>query len=235
MEGRSELSIESAIRVSDNVNVEQVKQFPTIEFFRTIPLLSYVRFGKWDEILAAPEPPEDFKYSQGIRHYVRGIALASKGEIAAAKEEQAALGPLKDTVSIQFLDKRDYPASLLLEIADQLLLGEIQFAEKDFTGASVHYRKAVELQDTLPYMEPPFWYYPSRQSLGHALLMEGKSQDAEKVYRKDLEIYPRNGWSMFGLMQALEAQGKSAEAGEVQKQFDEVWQMSDIELTASRI
>ncbi len=235
MEGRSELSIESAIRVSDNVNVEQVKQFPTIEFFRTIPLLSYVRFGRWDEILAAPEPPEDFKYSQGIRHYVRGIALASKGEIAAAKEEQAALGPLKNTVSIQFLDKRDYPASLLLEIADQLLLGEIQFAEKDFAGATAHYRKAVELQDTLPYTEPPFWYYPSRQSLGHALLMEGKSQDAEKVYRKDLEIYPRNGWSMFGLVQALEAQGKPEEADEVQKQFDEVWQMSDIKLTASRI
>ena len=84
MEGRSELSIESAIRVASNVNVEQVKQFPTIEFFRTIPLLSYVRFGKWDEILAAPEPDAEFKFSQGIRHYARGIAFANTGELEAA-------------------------------------------------------------------------------------------------------------------------------------------------------
>lgn len=235
MEGRSELSIESAIRVAQNVNVEQVEQFPTIEFFRTIPLLSYVRFGRWDEILAAPEPPADFKYSQGIRHYVRGIALASKGNIEAAKMEQQALEPLKDTVSIQFLDKRDYPASLLLDIANQLLLGEMQFAEKDYAGATEHYTQAVKLQDSLPYTEPPFWYYPTRQSLGHALLMEGKAAEAETVYRKDLQIYPRNGWSMFGLVQALQAQDKSGEAAEVRKDFDEVWQESDIKLTASRI
>lgn len=235
MEGRSALSIESALRVASNVNVEQVKQFPTIEFFRTIPLLSYVRFGKWDEILNAPEPPADFKFSQGIRHYVRGIALTAKGDIEGAKAEQQALLPLKDTVSIAFLDKRDYPASLLLEIANQLLLGEILFAGSDYKGAAAYYANAVEMQDTLAYTEPPFWYYPTRQALGHALLMDGKAIEAEAVYRKDLEVFPRNGWSMFGLVQALEAQSKQGEASVIQAKFDEVWQMSDIKLTASRI
>ncbi len=235
MEGRSALSIESALRVSKNVNIEQVKQFPTIEFFRTIPLLSYVRFGQWDKILAEPEPPEDFKYSQGVRHYVRGIAFAARGDIDAAKKEQAALEPLKESVSIKFLDKRDYPASLLLDIANQLLLGEIEFAGKNYSGAASHYARAVTAQDSLPYTEPPFWYYPTRQSLGHALLKDGRAGEAEAVYRKDLDIYPRNGWSMFGLVQALEAQDKSSEAAKVRQQFDEVWQMSDITLTASRI
>ena len=192
-------------------------------------------FEKWDEILAAPEPPEDFKYSQGIRHYVRGIAQASKGNIEAAKMEQQQLLPLKDTVSIQFLDKRDYPASLLLDIANELLLGEIQFAGKNYDEAVDHYEKAVAMQDTLPYTEPPFWYYPTRQSLGHALLMAGKASDAEAVYRRDLEYYPRNGWSMFGLTQALDAQNKSTEAEKVRVKFDDVWQMSDIKLSASRI
>ncbi len=235
MEGRSELSVESALRVSQNVNIEQVKQFPTIEFFRTIPLLSYVRFGQWDKILAEPEPPEDFKYSQGVRHYVRGIAFAAQGDINAARKEQVALEPLKETVSIKFLDKRDYPASLLLDIANQLLLGEIQFAGGHFSDAAGYYANAVAMQDSLPYTEPPFWYYPTRQSLGHALLKDGKAVEAEAVYRKDLEIYPRNGWSMFGLVQALEAQEKSVEAARVRQEFDEVWQMSDITLTASRI
>ena len=235
MEGRSELSIESAIRVASNVNVEQVKQFPTIEFFRTIPLLSYVRFGKWDEILAAPEPDAEFKFSQGIRHYVRGIAFANTGELEAAKAEQLQLVPLKETVSVQFLDKRNFPASRLLDIASELLLGEIQFAVKNYAAAAQHYEEAVNLQDTLPYTEPPFWYYPTRQSLGHALLMDGKSQAAEAVYRQDLKDYPRNGWSMFGLVQALEAQQKTDEAAQVRGQFEEVWQMSDITLSASRI
>ncbi len=235
MEGRTGLSIESAIRVANNVNVEQVKQFPTVEFFRTIPLLSYVRFGKWDEILAAPEPPEAFKYSKGIRHYVRGIAFASTGRLEQARQEQAALAPIKNTVEVTFLDKRDYPAGLLLDIANELLLGEIDFAGKRYKDAIKHFEVAVTLQDSLPYTEPPFWYYPTRQSLGHALMMDGNNVTAEQVYRSDLEQYPRNGWSMFGLMQALKAQNRMDEAAQVEARFNEVWQRSDIILTASRI
>ncbi|MCZ6503934.1 MAG: tetratricopeptide repeat protein [Gammaproteobacteria bacterium] len=235
MEGRSQLSIESAIRVADNVNVEQVKQFPTIEFFRTIPQLSYVRFGKWDQILAMPEPAEEFRYSHGIHHYARGIAHAAKGDLDAAKMELQQLEPLKDSVSVRFLDTHDFPASKLLDIANELLLGEIQFAMKNYAEATDHYETAVRTQDTLPYTEPPFWYYPARQSLGHSLLMQGKSEAAEAVYRQDLKNYPRNGWSMFGLVQALEEQQKTDEAAEVRGQFKEVWQMSDIELSASRI
>ena len=84
-------------------------------------------------------------------------------------------------------------------------------------------------------MEPPFWYYPTRQSLGAALLKADRLAEAEAVYRADLEGYPRNGWSMFGLFQSLEAQQKLAEAGEVKARFEEVWQFADVELTGSRI
>ncbi|MDA9064752.1 hypothetical protein N9K37_05335, partial [Pseudomonadales bacterium] len=235
MEGRAQLSIDSAIKVAKNVNIEQVKQFPTIEFFRTIPLLSYVRFGKWDEIMAAPEPPAEFSYSQAIRHYARGVALAARGDLKGARTEQAAIEPIKSTVSIIFLDKRDYPASLLLDIANALLLGEIKLAEQDYAGAVVDFENAVAFQDLLPYTEPPFWYYPTRQSLGYALLKGGHAAEAEAVYRKDLTDYPRNGWSLFGLSQALEAQGKTSEAAAVHRKFETVWQMSDIKLTGSRL
>ena len=235
MEGRAQLSIDSAIKVAKNVNIEQVKQFPTIEFFRTIPLLSYVRFGKWDEIMAAPEPPAEFSYSQGIRHYARGVALAARGDLAAARAEQAAIEPIKSTVSVIFLDKRDYPASLLLDIANALLLGEIKLAEQDYAGAAADFKNAVAFQDRLPYTEPPFWYYPTRQSLGYALLKDGQAAEAEAVYRQDLTDYPRNGWSLFGLSQALDAQGKTTEAATVNGKFETVWQMSDIKLTGSRL
>ena len=96
-----------------------------------------------------------------------------------------------------------------------------------------HFERAVNAQDTLPYTEPPFWYYPTRQSLGAALLKAGKPEQAEAVYRADLKQYRHNGWSMFGLMQSLEAQGKTKAAAEVKIHFDAAWQFSDTVLEAS--
>lgn len=235
MEGRSALSIESAHRVARNVSLDQIKQFPTVEFFQTIPLLSYVRFGRWDDILAVASPPDDLAYSRGIWHYARGVAMSQLGRMAEARAEQKALVPLTETVSVKFLDSRDYPASLLLGIANDLLLGEIALTEDNLADAIDHFEAAVTKQDTLPYTEPPFWYYPTRQSLGYVLYKAGRLDDAEAVYRQDLIDYPRNGWSMFGLAQVLYAGGKEAEADAMMVKFDEVWQMADVELTASVI
>jgi tetratricopeptide (TPR) repeat protein len=235
MEGRSKLSIDSALRVAKNVNIEQVKQFPTIEFFRTIPLLSYVRFGRWDAIMNHPAEPDNFLYSKAITHYARGIAYASRGDLNSAHQEQQNIAPLIASEAIAGLDKYDFPASTLLRIADNLLLGEISYVQKDYESAVDYYLKAVSLQDELPYTEPPFWYYPTRQSLGQALLMAERFTEAETVYVEDLKDYPRNGWSMNGLVEALKAQGKETEANEVKSRFKDVWQMADISLTGSRI
>jgi tetratricopeptide (TPR) repeat protein len=233
MQGQSALSIESARRVVANVRVEQVKAFPTVEFFRTVPLLSLVRFGKWDEILAEPHPHEGFMFAKSIWHYARGVAFAAQGQTSDAKAELGALIPLKDDVSVRFLDSRDYPGSMLVGIAIELLQGEIAYRQGDYDIAIEHFEQAVVTQDLLPYTEPPFWYYPTRQSLGAALLANGQLTEAEAVFRRDLELYPHNGWSMFGLAQSLEAQGKSDEADEVRHHFDAAWQFADIELSGA--
>ncbi len=235
MEGRSKLAIDSARKVAQNVKLEQIKEFPTVEFFKTIPILALVQFGKWDEVLEEPDFPENLDYSQAIRNYARGVAYTRKGDLEKAKSERAELVKKKDAVTVRFLDKNDYPASDLLDIADKLLLGEIAMAEKDNDKAIKSFEDAVTIQDKLPYMEPPFWYYPTRQSLGMALIEADQNAKAEEVYKKDLEIYPRNGWSMYGLIQALEAQKKSDEAADVKKKFDNVWQKADVKLTSSRL
>jgi tetratricopeptide (TPR) repeat protein len=233
MQGQSALSIESARRVVANVRVEQVQAFPTVEFFRTVPLLSLVRFGKWDDILEEPHPHEGFMFAKSVWHYARGVAYAAKGEAALAKGELDVLVPLQDDVSVRFLDSRDYPGSLLVGIAIELLRGEIAYRAGAFGEAITHFTSAVEKQDSLPYTEPPFWYYPTRQSLGAALMASGDAQGAEAVFRLDLEQYPHNGWSMFGLTQALRAQDKDAQADEVQMHFEKAWQFADVELTAA--
>ncbi len=232
MEGRSAVAIEAAKKVAANVRMEMIEQYPAVEFFSTIPLLALAQFGKWDDILAEPAPPAELEFSNGIWHYVRGTAFARQGELDAARAEHASLRPLRDTTDVRFLDAVDYPASMLLAIADALVLGEIAMAENDFDQAIRHFEQAVSVQDELPYTEPPFWYYPTRHSLGKALLAAGNAADAEAVYQRDLEDYPHNGWAMFGLMQALEAQDK--DATDIKRMFEHTWSLADVTLTASR-
>jgi tetratricopeptide (TPR) repeat protein len=231
MEGRSEMAIDAARRVAANVKLEMIDQFPGVEFFHTIPLLALTQFGKWDEVLAEPQPRADLEFSNGIWHYVRATAFARTNDLESARAEHARLVPLKDATDVHFLDSIYYPATSLLAIADALVLGEIALAEGDLDAAVGHFQTAVDAQDQLPYTEPPFWYYPTRHSLGRALLMKGDAAAAEQVYREDLEDYPHNGWAMYGLIQSLNAQGKDASG--MQRMFDKVWLRADVTLTAS--
>jgi tetratricopeptide (TPR) repeat protein len=235
MEGRSAVAIEAARKVAANVRLDMIEQFPTVEFFHTIPLLALTQFARWDELLAEPQPPDELDYSNAIWHYARGTALAAQGDIDAARDEHRQLQARTGTEQILFLDTRDYPATTLIQIADHLLQGDIALAEARPGDAVPHFEAAVKLQDALPYTEPPFWYYPTRQSLGKALLAAGKPARAELVYRRDLEIYPRNGWSMYGLLASLEAQGKKDKAKKVRQRFEQIWALADVELTASRL
>jgi tetratricopeptide (TPR) repeat protein len=232
MEGRSAIAIESARKVAANVRLEMIEEFPGVEFFNTIPLLALTQFGRWDEVLAEPPPPANLEYSTAIWHYARATAYAKQGMLDDARAEHAKLVPLRDVTDVTFLDSIYYPATMLLTIADALVQGDIAMADDRHEEAIAHFRRAVETQDELPYTEPPFWYYPTRHTLGKALLTAGDAAGAEEVYRTDLEQYPRNGWALYGLIQALEAQGK--DASEIQERFDKIWAQADVTLTASR-
>lgn len=235
MEGRSAVAIEAANRVAANVHVGVINEFPMVEFFHTIPLLALTQFGRWDEILQQPQPAPELDYSNAIWHYVRATAFAAKGDLDAAKAEHTAMQPLRDSDKVLYLDGVMYPASQLLLIADELVQGDMAMAAGNHDSAIAHYTAAVEAQDVLPYTEPPFWYYPNRQSLGKALLAAGRAAEAEAVYRRDLEIYPHNGWALFGLVQSLQAQGKDSEAAAQQEMFSHAWSQADVELTSSRL
>ena len=232
MQGQSALSLDSARRVVANVRVEQVEQFPTIQFFRTVPMLSLVRFAKWEEILEEPEPYELFAFARAIWHYGRGVAHAALGDREAALVELAAIEALEPQVDEIFMGNV-YPARDLLEIAKSLLRGEMAYRAGDAANAVFAFEAAVALQDALPYTEPPFWYYPTRQSLGAALLAIGHVAEAQAVFEEDLEQYPMNGWSMFGLAEALRLQGDEAGAAQMSARFETVWQFADVSLATS--
>jgi tetratricopeptide (TPR) repeat protein len=232
MEGRSKVAIEAGEKVAKNVRIEMIDQFPGVEFFKTIPMQSLVQFGRWEEVLQQPAPIERLEYANGIWHYTRAIAFANTGQIDLAKKERDMLNNFKDTDDVLHLDSIYYPASMLLDIADSLALGEIAMAENNTTEAVIQFSKAVAVQDKLPYTEPPFWYYPTRLSLGKALLKSGNASEAESVFKENLKRYPRNGWAMYGLIDALKAQNK--DTSKIQQRFDIVWANADVKLTSSR-
>ncbi|MBH0194615.1 MAG: tetratricopeptide repeat protein, partial [Nitrospira sp.] len=119
-------------------------------------------------------------------------------------------------------------------IAVHALTAEIATRRGDIDAGINHFREATKIEDRGLYFEPPKWYYPIRHSLGAALLKAGQHAEAEKVYREDLRRFPENGWSLFGLAQALLAQGKENEAAAEEARFHRAWAGTDLTLTASR-
>ena len=115
-----------------------------------------------------------------------------------------------------------------------MLAGELAAKRKDYDAAIAHLSRAVRLEDSLVYTEPEEWHYPSRQALGAVLLEAGRAREAETVYWDDLRKHTENGWSLYGLVQALRAQNRNEEADAVQKRLDKAWAKADVKLTASR-
>ncbi|MCY4268920.1 MAG: hypothetical protein OXE80_01935 [Gammaproteobacteria bacterium] len=192
-------------------------------------------FGKWDRILEAEQSHGGTPYLDGMWSYVVGSAQAATGDLDSA---EAALANIQAQAVADGVDDTGVaptPASHVLGIAAHALEGEIAEARGDYDSAIAHYAAAVEMQDANNYTEPPDWSQSMRLYLGAAMLAAGRAEAAEAVYREDLEWNQQNGWSTFGLAQALEAQGKTQEAIIVKRQFDSLWRNADIELERSRL
>ena len=228
MAGRSTRAIEASNTLTSKVNLDAARQVGMLQEMLPYHALTLTTFGKWDEVLAQPLPPEDIRFSYAMASYARGVAYAAKGEWA---EAQAAL----DTVTAADAATVDgAEGKTALSIAVHALMGEIAMRRGDIDAGITHFREAAKIEDGGLYFEPPKWYYPIRHSLGAALVKAGHHAEAEKVYREDLRRFPENGWSLFGLAQALQAQGKKKEADAAEARFSRAWADTDVVLTSSR-
>src|SRR6478736_7980081 len=209
-----------------------VKDIPPLEGFMTVPLAVEVRFQKWDQILTMPQPPAAMQTTTVFWHFARGMALAAKGKVAEAEAEHHIVSEAAETRPHDqvFAMPVNNKAKDVLNIATNVLGAKIAQAKHDSTGAISLLRRAVAIQDTLKYDEPPDWFYPVRESLGAVLLLNGNATDAEKVFREDLDRNPRNPRSLFGLAEALRAQNRAYDAQFVDKQFQSNWKSTEIKL-----
>ena len=234
MEGASKIALDAARTTSDKTNNAELMRLPGLEFmqnFAQSPLLAEVRFGRWEEVVKAPKPADDFPYVQAIWNYAQGMAAVGQGRIEDAKRHHEALMPATSNPEIEkLLQFGRYSLIGGVQVAERFVAAEIARAAKDYDAAIAALNTAVTIEDTLPYDEPPAWHWPSRLALGSVLLEAKKPADAEQAFRDELARNPENGWSLNGLAKALKAQGKGAEAKEVEARFAKAWVNADIDL-----
>jgi len=228
MAGMSEKALEASRAVAPKVPVDVAREVYWIQNAVVLPQLTLLTFGRWEEVLDEPLPPEELEQASILARYTRGVAYAALGEMERA---EAILEEIRERAKTVEGEPSMNP---IPHIAPLALAGEIALRSGWHGQAVQHFREAAEVEDALLYEEPPLWYYPIRHSLGRALLEAGRPEAAEEAYRTELERFPENGWSLFGLARSLEEQGRTAEAEEVRARFRAAWADADVSLTASR-
>ncbi len=233
MEGRSAIALEAADAMLAGIPDSFVRdQSAFADPFLSFRLDVLKRFGRWDDVLKEPRPRGGLPISTAMWHYSRGIAHAAKGNVDAALKEQEQFRSAVKKVPQDALTGIN-PAHKVLSIADRMLTSEIEFRRGKLDEAVSILREAVAIEDDLLYMEPPEWMQPVRHTLGAFLTSAKRYSEAEDVYRADLKVWPENGWSLYGLAQSLKAQGKTAEAKQVEERFAKTWAKADVKIGSS--
>jgi tetratricopeptide (TPR) repeat protein len=234
MEGRSAQTLAAAREFAAAAPPEMIQAMPDMETAPVAPTVALVRFGRWDDVLAIAPPPPGWLYTRGVRHYARGLAFNARGQAAEARRELGELDAVLREVPAERTVAGFFRTRNILQLAANVLGGEIAAKVGDLDTADKLFRAAVAEQDTHWFTEPPPWYFPVRQAHGAVLLEGRRPGDAEAVYREDLKRNPGNGWSLWGLAQSLRAQGKTAEAARVDEEFRKAWARADVTITSSR-
>lgn len=231
--GRYADSIKSARELETNV-APHLKAMPMLEMFRPYPIVSQVRFGRWDDILKEPKPDASLKVTTGFWHLARGSAYAASKQTTQAEAELAALRAVIATIP------KDAPlgntgAPGVMKVAELVLEGKVAYARGDKQAAFDALNRAVVAEDATSYNEPADWDMPVREVLGGLLLASGDNVTAEKVFRVEIEKRPRNGRALFGLAESLRRQGKGIAARMVQAEFERAWENADTTLTVNSL
>jgi tetratricopeptide (TPR) repeat protein len=233
MEGRGEVALRAARNVVNGVPADYARrEAALVDPYMGAAYDVLKRFGRWDDILNEPAPPEYLPITTALWRFNRGVAHAAKGAVALAEQERAAFRAAVARVPEDALMAIN-PAHHIFRLADHFLLGEIAFRRGDIPESVQQLRQAIALEDQLRYMEPPEWVQPVRHTLGAVLLSVGRHTEAEVVYREDLAKWPNNGWSLYGLSRCLRASGAAAEAQDIEEQLRQAWSRADVPIASS--
>jgi len=238
-EGRGARSIEAAYKTASLVDPKYFHEpgyETTVQHYLTIPSHVLIKFAQWEKILTLPQPTADLAYPTAIWHYAKGMAYANTGKLDQAKEALKSLKEIsKDSTLTEQMIWGINKVTEVCNLSAKVLEAEINTKEKKYKEAIALLTEAITIEDGLNYNEPPDWFFSVRHMLGNVLLESKDYASAEKIYRKDLEYWVKNGFALNGLAESLAGQGKTAEADEVRKQFAEAWKYGEVDLKGSII
>ena len=210
------------------IAMQAANDYFTLNGSNMMQVLTRIRFGRFDQVLEITQRPTG-EIEAGIWDFGQGYARLRRSEVDFA---QAYLNRLHHTAETSKAVFRGHAAHDLLGVLDGILEGELYRHDGDLDKAIQSFERSVERDDSIVYDEPEPFPFAARHWLGAALLEAKRYPDAERVYREELKRHPMNGWSLYGLKVALDAQGKPS--GDVAKQFAAGWSRSDTWIETSR-
>lgn len=235
MAGDGRTVIAAADKLAAIVSEESAKAIPWVQPIKAAPYFAHAQFSTPDTILAIPDPGPGLPYVKAMWHYARGVARATKGEPEAARAESAAIEALLGAHDFADLTTAGVPAKDVLQIARHVVDARIHQGAGRLAEAAGELERAAAIEDRLAYMEPPFWYYPVRQTLGAVLLKQGDLERAEQAFRASLARAPNNGWALYGLAEVYKARGERRRAAATEQLLAKAWAGSRDQLDLARL
>jgi tetratricopeptide (TPR) repeat protein len=223
MAGDMATAIREAQRLRTVLDAETSARIPWIQAIDAAPYQAAAQFAAPDAILAMPAPDPRLPYANAMRHYARAVAYAQRRDQAGFDAELAAIATLRSSKGVAFMMEQGMPAGDLMQLAEAVARGRMAMARGRHDAAIADYRRAMAIEARIPYQEPPYWYYPVGQSLGAALHLAGRYDEASRAFRAALIQAPNNGWALYGLARSETAQGHRMEAAAAQRAFARAW------------
>jgi tetratricopeptide (TPR) repeat protein len=223
MAGDGKTVIAAAEKLRELIPDELAGGIAMVQPVKAAPYFAHAQFSTPETILALPDPGDAIPYVKAMWLYTRGVALAQRRDFAGAAAAADAIETLERTADFKLLKDSNVPAQQVLRIARTLILARVAQAKGDHRTAIARFEQAAALQDALPYTEPPYWYYPIRQSLAAALLQAGRYAEAERQFQRALSRAPSNGWSYYGLAELYKARGNASAARKAEADLARIW------------
>lgn len=223
MGGDGPSALAAAAKLDKAVPAEALPSFGMLQPVKAAPYFSHVQFSTPDQLIALPAPDPQHVLVRAMWHYARAVGYARKGAHADSQKEIDALAAIERSADFTSITSWGVPAPDIVRTARAVATGRLAEAHGDLAAAIKAYEEGVSVQDGMAYTEPPYWYYPVRQSLGAALLRAGRLDDAETAFRTSFARTPSNGWALRGLMEVYRQRGDQAALAAAQKRFDATW------------
>ncbi len=223
MGGDGKTAIDAAKKLDAAVSADLAAQFQILEPVKAAPFTTQLEFADTESVLALAPPDEKLALVRSMYHYARAVAFARNKDSAAAQQEKTAIEAIEAKTDFQPYDAWGVPAKAIVQTARLVAEGRIADAAGDLEGAAKSYQQAIALEDSLSYMEPPYWYYPVRQSLGGIRLRQGRLDDAERAFRESLARVRNNGRALAGLAEVYRLKGERNSEIAARRSYARTW------------